>query len=396
MTEKLITKTSHRIITIDILRGIMLLSILINHVELYPSIFDFATGRGRLWVSAAEGFFFLSGLLVALIYCRRMAKGMTMRSVFKNMWVRALELYVLSVALTLLFTYWAVSSHHIFIKYGLPPTIDWGRILVDTLTMRYSFGWADFLPHYAVFMFFAPIVFWLLTKGKWWIVVLASIALWSVRGLNFDLAWQTVFLLGMFAGFYWKYVGGWLEKLKTKKHQDTRRSIYFLTAITFLISYSSVYVLSLLNYYWDRLPFGWLQFTEYWNDANTLTWPFFDKWTMAPGRILMFLLWFTAAYLVVERYQDKIQKWSRGLFELLGRNSLFVYVAHAFLIFGLKFKIPPHTNLLSNFGFTLFALVVIIIATVINSRAQAWFKAKYGTKPSRHLLSKSRQLLKGA
>src|SRR3984885_13034058 len=86
---------SKRILGFDLIRGFLLLVILINHIELPPNFYDFFTGRGRLFVSAAEGFFFLSGLLVGMVYRRKMAKGM--KFVFKKIWTRAAELYVGSV-----------------------------------------------------------------------------------------------------------------------------------------------------------------------------------------------------------------------------------------------------------------------------------------------------------
>src|SRR3954468_12253264 len=96
------TVKKDRIVSFDILRGYFLIVILINHIELYPSGFDLFTGRGRLLVSAAEGFFFMFGLLVGMVYKRRLALGM--RFIFQKMWKRALQLYIGSVTLTLLFT----------------------------------------------------------------------------------------------------------------------------------------------------------------------------------------------------------------------------------------------------------------------------------------------------
>jgi hypothetical protein len=58
---------SKRILSLDLLRGFFLIVIMIDHVELYPNGWDFLTGKGRLWVSAAEGFFFMSGLLIGMI-----------------------------------------------------------------------------------------------------------------------------------------------------------------------------------------------------------------------------------------------------------------------------------------------------------------------------------------
>src|SRR5438105_10501736 len=97
---------SKRIAALDIIRGFFLVVILINHIELYPSGFDYFTGRGRLFVSAAEGFFFMSGLLVGIVYKRRLHLGMKFITV--KMWRRALQLYIGSVILTLLFTAAAV------------------------------------------------------------------------------------------------------------------------------------------------------------------------------------------------------------------------------------------------------------------------------------------------
>lgn len=50
--------TFGRIHTIDILRGFFMFMIIVDHLELFPNGFDFLTGRGLLWMSAAEGFFF--------------------------------------------------------------------------------------------------------------------------------------------------------------------------------------------------------------------------------------------------------------------------------------------------------------------------------------------------
>src|SRR5207237_1164743 len=92
---------TNRILAIDLIRGFFLLVIMVDHIELYPNGWDFFTGKGRLWVSAAEGFFFLSGLLIGMIYKRRLHLGM--KFIFRKMWRRALELYVAGVSLTFIF-----------------------------------------------------------------------------------------------------------------------------------------------------------------------------------------------------------------------------------------------------------------------------------------------------
>src|SRR3982750_3905966 len=91
---------SQRILAFDLLRGFFLVVIMIDHIELYYNGWDILTGKGRLWVSAAEGFFFISGLLIGMMYKRRLPLGM--KFIFKKMWTRAIQLYIVGVGLTFL------------------------------------------------------------------------------------------------------------------------------------------------------------------------------------------------------------------------------------------------------------------------------------------------------
>lgn len=63
-----------RIEALDILRGLFLVVILINHIALFPNIFMLFTGKSELWFSAAEGFMTVSGVLVGYIYTNKMKK----------------------------------------------------------------------------------------------------------------------------------------------------------------------------------------------------------------------------------------------------------------------------------------------------------------------------------
>ena len=349
-----------RLTTLDFLRGYFLFVIIVDHVELYPGGFDFLTGRGRLWVSAAEGFFFISGLLVAYIYRKKFRKGTNFGWIWRKMWSRAAQLYICAVALTLLFTYWAVASGDTSIKYGLPAVIHWPQIITDTLTLQYSFGWADFLPHYVIFLLAAPFVFYLLLKGKWWVVVPASIAIWTQRGQEgFDLAWQTIFFGGMIIGFYWDTLREWLATLAPSRQTILRRSVYTAAGATFVVSYLSVYLLSELNAHSAALPAWLAAVTAQWDQANTYVWQFLEKWTMEPGRIITFMLWFAALYMLCEKHEATIKRVTRGAFETLGRNSLFVYGLHALVIFVLHLALRGHTNFWQNALITAGVLAVI-------------------------------------
>jgi hypothetical protein len=359
--------SANRIVALDIIRGLFLLMILIDHIELYPSGFDYFTGRGRLFVSAAEGFFFMSGLLVGMVYRRRIANGMAF--VFKKMWRRAIELYVASVFFTLLFTAAAVFTNHQTIKYGLYDVINWPHIIKETLLMHYGYGWADFLDRFAILMLIAPFAFYLLAKGKWWLMIGASFLFWligqHITVNNFTITWQFLFNMAMLLGFYWQKITAWWQELDQRIKRRIALWVYGLTAVSFVFSYGSVYILSVLNERFTSLP-GWLdRFTLHWNDINAQLWLYAQKWNLGILRIILFLLWFAVLFAIINKYHRPINRYTGYLVELLGRNSLLVYIEHAFIVFVFKYYIQPQTVFWQNFLITAAALACLLVATVI-------------------------------
>lgn len=364
------TKTE-RILAIDLIRGFFLLVIIVDHVELYPNGWDLFTGKGRLWVSAAEGFFFLSGLLIGMIYKRRLHLGM--RFIFKKMWARAFELYVVGTILTFVFLGWVELTNHVPIKDTLPDQIPWAHYIWQALTLHFTYGWADFLVHFAVLMFIAPFIFYLVARRKLWLALIAIFTMWLFRGDHFNLAWQVIFNFGIIIGFYWREIKNFYAGLPMKRKLLTKRTIAALAFMTFAASYATVFVLSLLFHLWgaNMLP-HWLQHVAYtWGNWNYDIWLYADKWRMGWLRIILFFLWFPVLYGIFRRYERQIGKATNGVLELLGRNSLFVYTIHAFIVFVLKmYFIPIHTNFWQNFLITTGALAALIAATLAYKRLQ--------------------------
>lgn len=362
---------TQRILAFDLIRGFFLVVIMIDHVELYPNGFDFFTGKGRLWVSAAEGFFFLSGLLIGMMYKRRLHLGM--KFIFKKMWTRAAELYIVGTGLTLLYLAWAVFSHHPTIKDSLPIPFPWHHYLGQIFLMRFTYGWADFLVRFALLMLIAPFVFYIVSKGWWKLALIGIFVAWLFRGQGFTLSWQLIFNTGILAGFYWNELRSWLAQLSFKHRRLLKWSIASIAVITFAISYASVFVLSLLFNLWGngQLPVV-LQHVAYdWGNWNHDIWNIADKWTMGPVRAALFFFWFTTFYWLVRRYEQPVGRFTRGILELLGRNSLFVYTVHSLIIFILKlYIIPPKTGLLQNFFITGFGLVLLVAITRIYKKVE--------------------------
>ncbi len=201
---------------IDIVRGIAIVTILLNHFAMAYR----ATGFGGWTIptptqlgysSAATIFVALSGYMVGLVYLRRPAPA---RAALR----RAAELYLVNVAVFL-------------IVLPAAPFVDPARdrfwymqgLLADPLhgvlrflTLRDAPAFLDVLQLYVVLLLMTPIAIALLRRSRWLLAgvslgLWAAIQLWPFvmpagaptpnigRGMN-ALAWQMAFFLPMIAG----------------------------------------------------------------------------------------------------------------------------------------------------------------------------------------------------
>jgi len=343
-----------RILAFDLLRGAFLLEIISFHIIWSPSVFIFVGGGSRLPASAAEGFFAISGLLVGYLYGPKVLKET--KKIFKKIWKRAFLLYALTVFFTFFYTAWAVlepeSSKYATMWNGDPLVF-----LRKTLTLRYTFGWADFLARYAVFMFYAPFAVWLIAKGKAWIVAAISIAVWFLfRETDVLLpysAWQVIFMLSIIIGYYLPHIEAWFRAL----HKPYRRAIAGIICaaafITYALSMVSFVILPILHPQDQVLEAFNGQFISH-----------FDKDHLDPLRIAIGALWFTALYMIFRRYEKSISHYTLGILEVFGRQSLLVYCTHAFILYALDIYFRPpegHTKVAN----TIVTLVVMAIIYLI-------------------------------
>lgn len=345
-----------RIQALDLLRGTFLIEIISNHISWSPSLFTFIGGGGRLPASAAEGFFTISGLLVGYLYGPKVLRGT--EKIFKKIWKRAGLLYMLSVLFTFLYTAWASlepeSAKYSSVYHGNPV-----QFIIDTLTLRHTFGWADFLNRYALFMAVAPFVVWLVARGKAWIVVVASISIWllfrRVDALSPFSAWQLVFMLGIVLGYYLPHIETWFRSLS----KSLQRTIFATTCLTAL----ATYIISIVFFVF--LPIIHPHDTQIINLGQQIFQQYFDKDHIAPARFAIGILWFAALYMLFRKYEKQVSRYTLGILEVFGRQSLFVYGLHAFILFFIDLYIVPppvHTKVLNTIA-TLLVLAIIYFAT---------------------------------
>jgi hypothetical protein len=371
LNEKKVNR--ERILAFDLLRGTFLIEIIVNHIAWSPSLLTFIGGGGELFASAAEGFFAISGVLVGYLYGPRVLKETG--KVFRKIWKRALLLYCLATFFTLFYTAWAVLEPTSTAYQTLYIREPW-RFIVDTFTLRYAFGWAEFLNRYALFMIAAPFAVWLIAKGRAWIVALISFAIWFLlreteRFLPFS-AWQLVFMFGIIIGFYLPHIEDWFRSLA----RSVQKSIFVGVCLIAVASY----VFSMFLFVVAPLTLGPdSSVTELRNQLL----PYFDKNHLAPARVFIGIIWFTALYMLFRRYEKQISRGTSGILEVFGRQSLFVYCLHAFIIFFIDiYFLPP-------VGVSLFANTLVTVAVIALIYLAAYHRSKLTTLGKRILSKRS-------
>lgn len=369
-----VSKKRQRIIALDILRGVFLVTLIVNHIPWAPSLYSFVTGRSELFASAAEGFFVVSGMLVGYIYGQKIIGSP--RETFKRIWKRGLILYLLSVGGTLVFTLVALGFSRNIVGIDTWPGAVQG-FLLNTFTLRYAYGWTDFLNRYAVFMFAAPFALWLVSRRKAWVVIALSLVVWlglreNVYFMPFS-AWQLIFTVGLVIGYYLPEIEGRTMKLPRKQRVMIFRSIVTVAVASYIISvWWSVVIPFAAASFSGVLPQGIIDWFRSLVNYREMVWePWFSKPSLAPGRLVFGSLWFIGLYLLIRVYEAKIVFWKLGrTIEYLGKHSLFVYVTHGIIVVLVNLVLSPppgYINILLN---TIVVTVILWMVYEITGRRE--------------------------
>lgn len=362
-------KPSSRILTLDLLRGYFLLVILIDHLAQFPGVFELITGKGWLWSSAAEGFFIISGIMVGLIRGKEL-QHQSFKLVRNKLWQRAGQLYLWAVGLTLAFTaIGLLFAGHADLKPGLLAGAPIPVIVGQAMTFQYVYGWADFLSHYAICMALAPIALYALHRGWWRQLIVGSLLLWWLRGANFVMAWQLLFVGGMIGGYYLKSMESWVAGWSATTRRQLAGWWLTMTATTVALSVMVVHVRPWLietgSAGSQRAELGWgLQYID------NLTGEWFNKLALAPGRIVIAGLWFGALYILFRRYEAGINRAFGWLLVLMGRNSLFVYITQSVVVFLVPLFLPSTANIVVNVVLNSLVILLVWRITLLYGRDQ--------------------------
>lgn len=355
--QAVVPAKSKRNNTLDLLRGHFLLAILITHYYKFPSPYVYYFGRGELWVSSAPGFVFISGLVIGMISKKRMLNE-GLNSAISKIFKRGFKLYVISTFLTVAYTMLGLYiGKWQYLNYGIMKA-GFAEVLIKTLTLQYSYGWADLLLYYSIMlMFVVPAVLCFIHKGWWKILLAFSTLLWlgvyfypgdqKLTGSYIPVeSWQFLFVVAMLCGYY-----------KDKIGEIYRKFFYGKNAKNFLIPFFILTFVTLGISIADRF---------YGVFDNNLA-PFFDKIfykrELGPGLVAMFFFWFTGLYYIFQRFEPLITKYMGWLYLPFGKNSLLTYTVQSVFLF-VQFYLPLWGSYWWN-TFTTTVLILLVWVTVI-------------------------------
>lgn len=343
-----------RIEILDYLRGFFLFVIIVDHLGRYPGVFEVLTGKGWLWVSAAEGFFFISGILLGLIRGKK-EKILSLGSVSKKLVKRSILLYGISVVLTILFTIFALENlANPTVKEGWEFFESFETLVFRAATLDYVYGWADYLQYYAVYLFFSPLAIFLLRKKLWSFILLVSSLLWfCFRESSMLLGWQILFFGGMIIGYYLPEIINYFNKLKPIYRRMITFNVLNVALITFV---ASNFVVHFKHYFLDTYLGELLLQIDY--DIAPY---FFDKATLPFSRIALFLCWFLALVFIFNKLQKILAPGIRNFLLILGKNSLFVYILQSIFIFIIDINFIKSENFFENILITVSILFLIYL-----------------------------------
>ncbi|MGB6826588.1 MAG: OpgC domain-containing protein [Terracidiphilus sp.] len=314
---------------LDAMRGLFLVWMTLTHL---PTRFSDFVNSPIGFVSSAEGFVFVSALLVGRLYIRETFRDST--EVRTRLWKRSLQIYGYHLAmLALLFTVaaaFAMTTHKAAISnlldfYLAHPFV----AIVGSVLLLYCPPLLDILPMYVTFLFFTPMLLSAALRFGWKKILAASGCVWVLAqfGLR-DLVHNWVVQLthlriplqetGAFNLFAWQAV--WIVGLWVGARSATRRET-FSDPPGWLAATCCALCVFFIGIRW-----GWLgpHLTQ---QALGLQ---LDKWQIGPLRVINLIAFSIVAYWL-RRHLVKVL--AIEPFLTLGKASLQVFCTHIVFVF---------------------------------------------------------------
>jgi hypothetical protein len=321
---------SRRRIELDALRGLMLVWITCTHL---PTIASTYVNQPFGFVSAAEGFIFLSALFTGRIYYR-LAQHDGYRPMTLKLWSRTVRLYLYHALLLAFVFLVAVPIASRGNRPGLHNLLDFyfdagaRRAVAEAFLLIYRPPLLDILPMYIIFLVFTSVALLLTRSIPWKTILWTGFIVWAMAQFgfraqehalvskiipthiplnemgSFDLwAWQFLWIFGIYLGVRWGRgdlnIDVWAKRLMIP-------AVIIASALFELRRY-------LANSGGDLGPFEGL----------------FDKWHLGPIRLMNF----AAVAVLLILLQPVLKPLAFRPLVWLGQASLQVFCVHLLFVF---------------------------------------------------------------
>ncbi len=314
---------------LDALRGLFLVWMTVTHL---PTRFSDFVNQPLGFISSAEGFVFISALLVGRLYIRDWVQNPS--NVRAKLWKRSLKIYayhlvMLGIAFTVVAQI-AIHTHKAALTnllnfYLAHPVV----AVVGSVLLLYCPPLLDILPMYVTFLFFTPVVLSMAMKLGWkWILAASSIVWllaqfglrdvvhnWIVHVTHLQIPLQETGAFNLFAWQAVWTVGLWLGAKSAIATVPLNKIPGWLAGVA-----AAVCV------FFIGVRFGWLgpHLTAQALGVNL------DKWQIGPLRVLNLVAFTVFAYWA-RRFVLKVI--AVEPFLTLGKASLRVFCAHIVFVF---------------------------------------------------------------
>ncbi len=308
--------SSGRDLRLDFLRGYFVIIMIVDHMAGRSPLHWFTGGGDLFFVSGAEGFFVISGLVAGIVY-HRIIDTQGFEAAFIKILHRILVLYIVGVTINLLnlpfsYNFWVVNQ---------PPEY----IQPDAILRIFFLKTGNIIITYALLFIAVPFAFLLLKKGRGGYLLLGSWTIYLVYVLYpkpaaFPL-YSAINLMGIQVLFFTALFIGY------KKHLTLDYGSIYLNKKCLLAFSSAFFLLIVLYFFLHPLP--WMQ-RDLISDAtvNWINLNLFDKVTLRPGRVLSALVVFGTFFIVLSLYWEKISNIIGWLVMPFGTSALYAYTLH--------------------------------------------------------------------
>jgi hypothetical protein len=288
----------------------------IDHIGGERSWLYAITGGDRFFISVAEVFVFISGLLMGCIYADIITRQGLEAALMKCL-RRAWTLYLLTVTLTLCFA-------SLLLELGLwwAPEMTaaaWPDFIISVLTLHRTFYMTDILLLYTLLLLAVVPALFFLAHGYSKSVLACAWGLWALwqlvpqyaqfpwpiagnRVFNFP-AWQVLFMTALVIGYHRQYLAQRMTSLFVRR---------------VLILSGALVVGTLILYVYQ--PLG--------TDNAVLIDRLFGKADLRLGRLLVFASFFSFALALLTVAWQPLSRALNWLFLPLGQNALPAYTLH--------------------------------------------------------------------